>query len=55
MEFEASILLLIFELLLLTAVDVGVSILVHIVRHGALDVGKTRRLYRQNLEIEGLN
>ena len=38
----------------LTAVDVGISVLVHVVRHTALNVGKARRLDLQNLETNGL-
>ena len=38
------------QLIKLTAVNIGISVLMHIVWHGALDVGKARRLDRQNLE-----
>ena len=38
----------------LTAVDVGISVLMDIVGHGTLNVGKTWRLDCQNLEKQGL-
>ena len=38
----------------LTAVDVGIAILVDVMRHGALNVRKARRLDCQNLGRAGL-